>query len=207
LAAELYEDLYALGKSSKLKRRINEKDHAINISGVLTGITARRADGTFGERNPSAAAVDEPGYAVARSHLATIEIGAEVKIFMKSMGKQVGRVIGILNEQLDHFKHGGNDPLSVAIVAVNHADKTTSYEGERAWPTDGKEHKHPIQESAKIKEKLIKEVKPFYNEFLFLNFKATNVEPYYFEWVNRTETLHEYGAVLTRISRKYDQRF
>src|SRR5213078_1024979 len=31
----------------------------------------------------------------------------------------------------------------------------TSYEGEREWPTDGRKHKHPIQEAAEAEWRLI----------------------------------------------------
>lgn len=86
------------------------------MSGGLTGINARRADGTFGERNPSVAVMDEPGYVVARSHLATIEVGVEVKILMKAMIKQIDRVIGDMKKQVEEFRHGGGNPISVGGV-------------------------------------------------------------------------------------------
>lgn len=67
IAVQLYEDLYVLGKSPKLTDRVNTKQCSVNVSGGLTGVHARRADGTFGERNPSVEAVMESGYSVARS--------------------------------------------------------------------------------------------------------------------------------------------
>ena len=207
IAAQLYEDLYTLGKSRKLAGRVDRKQCAINVSGGLTGINARRADGTFGERNPSVPAVDEPEYSVSRSHLATIEIGVEVKILMKAMIKQIDRVIGDMKKQVDEFRQGGGNPISIGIVAINYADQTTSYEGARQYPTDGKIHKHPIQEATKAKARLEQNARPFFDEFLFLEFRASNVVPFPFEWLNPSATLAEYGAVLTRISRKYDTRF
>ena len=207
IAAQVYEDLYGLAKSRKLVERVDDKRCGINVSGGLTGITARRADGTFGERNPSVAAVDEPGYSVLRSHLALIEIGVEVKILMKAMIKQIDRVIGDMRKQVGEFHKGGGVPISVGFVGINFAEQTTSYEGERMNPTDGKKHKHPIQEAAKAKVRLEQHVRPAFDEFLFLEFKASNVEPFAFEWLHPTSTLREYAAVLTRISRKYDQKF
>ncbi len=207
IASQLYEDLYALGKSRKLVERIESGQHAINISGGLTGITTRRADGTFGERNPSVAPVRESGYIVARSHLATIEIGAEVKILMKAMIKQIDRVIGDMKKQVLEFQHGGGNPISLGIVGINYAEQTTTYEGARSNPTDGKKHKHPVQEANKAKIRLDQYARPAFDEFLLLEFRASNVEPFPFEWLHTTATLKEYGAVLTRISRKYDVRF
>ncbi len=207
VAAQLYEDLYILGKSKKFVERVDTKQLAINVSGGLTGINARRADGTFGERNPSVAAVLEPGYVVARSHLATIEIGAEVKILMKAMIKQIDRVIGDMKKQVEEFRRGGGAPISVGLVGINYAAYTTTYEGTRSHLTDGKIHKHPIQEATKARARLENGAQPAFDEFLFLEFKASNVEPFDFEWLNRTTTLNEYGAVLTRLSRKYEGRF
>ena len=100
IAIELYEDLYALGKSRKLVERIDQKQCTINVEGKLTGVSLRRADGTFGERNPSIPAVEVADHAVARSHLATVEIGIEVKIISKAMIKQVDRVQGDLENRL-----------------------------------------------------------------------------------------------------------
>jgi hypothetical protein len=92
-------------------------------------------------------------------------------------------------------------------VGINYADQTTSYEGDRQHPTDGKVHKHPIQEASKAKSRLEQQARPAFDEFLFLEFKATNVPPYPFEWLKRQATVREYAAVLTRISRRYEDRF
>ena len=207
IATQIYEDLYYLAKSNKYCERVGNKSHAIRISGGLTGITARRADGTFGERNPSVPAVDEPRYNVSRSKLATVEIGVEVKIMMKAMIKQIDRVIGDMKKQVEEFRRGGGAPISVGIVGVNFADQTTTYERERINATDGKIYKHPIQEASKAMERLEKLAKPSFDEFLFLSFKASNVSPFDFEWVDEKATLAEYAAILTRICRKYEKRF
>ena len=45
------------------------------------------------------------------------------------------------------------------------------------------------------------------DEFLVLRFKAWNEPPFQFEWVDGKHTLMDYGAILTRILRKYDARF
>jgi hypothetical protein len=48
---------------------------------------------------------------------------------------------------------------------------------------------------------------PEFDEFLMLRFKATNVPPYPFKWVNYKETRLDYAAALSRISARYQQRF
>jgi hypothetical protein len=44
-------------------------------------------------------------------------------------------------------------------------------------------------------------------EFQVLRFKATNIEPFPFDWVDYEKTRNEYAAALVRISREYDKRF
>ena len=46
-----------------------------------------------------------------------------------------------------------------------------------------------------------------FDEFLILRFRANNMPPYRFEWVDTHRTEMDYAAVLTRILRKYEQRF
>ena len=46
-----------------------------------------------------------------------------------------------------------------------------------------------------------------FDEFLILKFKATNVDPYPFTWLDYNRTCLEYAALLTRVSREYDRRF
>jgi hypothetical protein len=48
---------------------------------------------------------------------------------------------------------------------------------------------------------------PHFDEFLFLRFRAPNVPPYVFEWLDYNQTAKEYSALLVRLSRLYDQRF
>jgi hypothetical protein len=174
---------------------------------LRVGIKARRGDGTFGEIIPNVRAVVDPGFVVARGHIATVEIGSEVKILFKAMIKQIDRVIGDLNKQVQEFRKGGGKPICVGIVGVNHAEFCTSYEGDRSYPTDGRKYKHPVQEAQEAKVRLRAQAQPNFDHFLLIPFKATNTEPYPFEWVNLTETQMEYGAILTRICREYEGRF
>jgi len=53
----------------------------------------------------------------------------------------------------------------------------------------------------------MEEVAPQYDEFLILSYKATNEEPFPFEWKDYNETFANYGAILTWLSREYEKRF
>lgn len=52
-----------------------------------------------------------------------------------------------------------------------------------------------------------REVKPLYDELLFLPYRASNSDPYPFEWVNYDAAHLDYGALLVRLSREYEHRF
>lgn len=207
VAIEFYEDLVALGKSTKLPMRVAAHDRVINLKNVAVGKSARRGDGTLGELVPAAVAIVEKGFAVARGPTANIEIGAETKILAKAMIKQIDRVIGDLRRQVEMFRQQGGNPICVGFVGINYSDRYTSYEGNRAFPTDGKKYKHPIQEAAEAETRLKANAKPVFDEFLTLRFRATNEPPYPFAWENYRTLQLEYSALLTRISREYDQRF
>lgn len=207
VAIQLYEDLHAVGKSALYRRRVEQRERVLNIANRRRGVAARRGDATFGELIPGVTASEETGYLVGRGLIATVEIGAEVKILAKAMIKQIDRVIGDLVKQVAHFKRGGGDPLCIGIVGINHAPLCRSHEGDRVFTTDGKKHKHPYQEAAEAEARLLAQAKPSYNEFLVLRYRATNIEPFAFEWVDLHATELDYGAILTRISREYDLRF
>lgn len=207
VASQLYEDLVALNRSEKLTRRVQSHERVVNLANRAVGRLSRRGDGTFGELVPTAIAITETGLFVARGEVANIEIGAETKILAKAMIKQIDRVIGDLIRQVEEFKSTGGNPICVGIIGVNYAPEYTSYEGERSWPTDGKKHKHPIQEAAEAERRLISRAADKFDEFQILRFRATNVSPFPFEWVDLNTTLKEYGALLVRLSREYDRRF
>jgi hypothetical protein len=203
----LYEDLRKLNKSTLLSRRIDEKSRVVNTSNKTVGIKSRRGDGAFGELVPVAIAITEAGYSVARGPLSAIEIGAETKILAKAMIKQIDRVIGDLKRQVEEFEKNAN-PICIAVVGVNHAAGYTSFEGDRAYPTNGTaRYRHPLQEAAEAIRRLEAEARPEFDEFLILRFSATNIAPFPFQWINEQETLLQYSALLTRVSKLYDQRF
>jgi len=96
-----------------------------------------------------------PGFVTRRGEVATVEIGTEVKILAKAMIKQIDRVIGDLTRQVEQFHTAGGEPICVGIVGINWSDRYTSLEGEKLWPTNGRNHKHPVQEAAEAEERLI----------------------------------------------------
>lgn len=207
VAVQFYEDLVTLGKSTKLPQRVAAHDRVINLRNITVGKTARRGDGTLGELVPTAAAIVEKDFIVARGPTANIEIGVEAKILAKAMIKQIDRVIGDLQRQVQMFKKHGGNPICVGFVGINCSTTYTSYEGRRRFPTDGKKYKHPIQEAADAEIRLRNDALPVFDEFLILKFTATNVRPYQFSWVDYGALSLEYNALLTRVSREYDVRF
>ncbi len=208
VAMHLYEDLFAIHRSDKYTLGVESKERVLNAQNKRKGIVARRGDGTFGEIIPGEEPIVDPGYKVARGPVATVEIGVEVKILAKAMIKQIDRVTGDLNTQVTHFKRrsGSCEPLCVGIVGINHAAMTTSYEADR-YPTDGRTHKHPFQEAPEARRRLEANAAPAYDEFLVLRYSATNEPPYPFDRVDYADTVQDYGAILTRISRNYNKRF
>ncbi len=207
VANQLYEDLVVLNKSAALVRRVQAHECVVNLANITVGKPSRRGDGTFGELVPTVIAVTEKGLHVARGETANIQIGAETKILAKAMIKQIDRVIGDLVRQVQEFRKAGGNPICVGFVGINYAETYTSYEGERPWPIDGKKYTHPIQEAAAAEQRLRDKALPIFDEFLFLRFRAANVEPYAFEWLDYDQTAKEYAALLVRVSRMYDQRF
>ena len=210
VAMHLYEDLATLNRSDKYTQRVMARERLLNVQNKRKGILARRGDGSFGELIPGERPIADPDYLVARGPVATIEIGVEVKILAKAMIKQIDRVISDLKKQVAEFKHRSGDcePICVGIVGINSAEVTTGYEGpDRSYRTNGTKNKHPYQEAPEAQRRLLAHVAPVYDEFLVLQYKATNEPPYPFEWVDYTDTAQEYGSILTRVSRSYEKRF
>ena len=207
VAMHLYEDVYALGRSERYVARVDSGISVLNTQNRRRGVHARRGDGSFGEAVPNAYAVRDEGFAVGRGPIATIEIGIEVKIMMKAMIKQIDRVIGDLERQVENFRSRGGNPICVGIVGVNRALYCRSYEGkERSYRTDGTNHKHPIDEADEAEERLRRLAAPAFDEFLTLRFEAVNEPPYRFAWTDESATLLDYGAALVRISQQYQTR-
>ena len=209
VAMHLYEDLITINRSPRLiETAISRKDRVLNVQNKRRGVAARRGDATFGELIPGETAITDAGYLVARGPIATVEIGVEIKVLAKAMIKQIDRVINDLRNQVVQFKCGGGHPICVAVIGINQAETTIGYEGERPFPTTGKQgFLHPFQEAPEAERRLLAEAAPEFDEFVVLRFKATNAPPYPFEWVNYKETRLDYAAALSRISARYQQRF
>ena len=209
VAGFLFEDLFALGKSPKFRAAAETQSHVSNRQNRRVGKKHRRGDGTFGEAVPGAELVRPDGLAVAVGEVATIEIGAEVKIMAKAMLKQLDRVGTDLENQAAEFRKYGGNPICVGIVAVNYANSYTSYEGTRSYPTTGTGGMmHPAQEADQAESRLVRRVASKFDEFLILRFSASNIPPFTdFRWKDIKATESEYGAVLVRISREYEKRF
>jgi hypothetical protein len=209
VAMHLLEDLVAINRSPKLiEAAITRKDRVLNAQNRRRGVAARRGDGTFGEIIPGENAIADAGYLVARGPIATAEIGIEVKVLAKAMIKQIDRVINDLRNQVVQFKRGGGHPICIAVIGINQAESMIGYEGDRPFPTTGKQgFLHPFQEAAEAERRLRSEAAPDFDEFLVLRFKATNAPPYPFDWVNYNETRLDYAAALSRIGARYQQRF
>ena len=204
----LFEDLLRCGDSEKYAERVASGSAVLNSPNRTQGVQHRRGDGSFGTIVPGEEPIRDEGFDVARGRLAMIQIGVEVKIMSKAMGRQVDRVIGDLRRQADQFKKSNRAVITVGIVGVNHAAKYLSREGDREYPSTGQgRHLHPIQQAAAMIDALKSEVGRKYDEFLILPFRATNYEPYEFEWVDATETKRDYGSALVRIAGEYQRRF
>jgi hypothetical protein len=173
LALQLYEDLIDLGKSTKLSSRVEHHTHVVNTGNKRHGIKARRGDGTFGELVPNEVVTAVSGFHVGRGPIATVEIGTEVKILAKAMIKQIDRVMNDLRHQVVEFRKGAGQPICVAIIGINSADYTVSYEGSATWKTDGRKHKHPAAEADQAEFRLVRDAKAEFDEFLILRYRAT----------------------------------
>jgi hypothetical protein len=167
-----------------------------------------RDHGTLGRLVDRDKAKHVEGHAVARGAITTIDLAAEVKILNKAMIKQIDRVVNDLDKQVRGWKQHAPDLVSLAIVGINHAPVTTSYEGGRSFRTDGRAHKHPASEAAAA-EKHIKQrvvATRLYDEVLLLRYSATNEPPYAFAWVDGAATEIAYRAALIRLSGSIERR-
>jgi hypothetical protein len=204
LARLVYEDLYTLGRSALLKKRIDDIECIVNVTNRVTGIRVRRGDGTFGESLPTVPGVREPNFFVGVGPTANVQIGIEVKIIATAMIKQIDRVITSLRDQALQFKSRNPAAITTAIIGVNHAARYSSYEGDRVFVAEG--IRSPEAEAPKAIQRL-EAVRHDYDEFILLPFQATNSAPFPFGWMDLVSTENLYSAALIRILRLYETRF
>jgi hypothetical protein len=125
------------------------------------------------------------------------------------MIKQIDRVVNDLEKQVVNWKSVSPEVISFAIVGINCADYTVGYEGERIYRTDGKAHKHPVQEADAAERHIRARIvsRAIYSEVLILRYIATNEEPFPFRWADEPATRSAYRAALIRLSGAIQQRF
>jgi hypothetical protein len=203
IAGYLYEDLQTLRQSTKLVKRIRNGEVAVNTGNQIKGKKGRRGDGTFGRVVPGSPLVGTLGWVVPRGLVAHLEIGAEVKIGSTKLIAQVDRVINDLSNQAQIFRRHNPNVVGVGIVGVNHADTYVNWEKDRPFPAKTP----PSREASDFASRIEQAVGNLYDELLILKFKATNIEPYDFQWLNLRETEQLYGSALVRISAEYERRF
>lgn len=167
----------------------------------------RRGDGTFGERLIAAPIKKVTNLTVSQGATVNVQIGVEVKILATAMAKQIERVVNDLRDQARQFRKTTSNATTVGIVGVNHSPVYTFYEGTRSYDKPGETGSAPGAEAVKVIPKLLSEAAPHFDEFLILNFIASNRPPYEFEWVNGTLAEREYVAILQRTAALYESRF
>jgi hypothetical protein len=62
---------------------------------------------------------------------------------------------------------------------------------------------NPYQEADETISRLTSLAAPYFDEFLILEFIATNDPPFPFRWVNAAKTARDYGAIRVRVSNRY----
>ena len=211
IGARIYYDLREIAASSAYAANLSSGQFGLNRDTRIAGRDARRGDGAFGRFIPGQTISPHPTIAsetrpLLRAPIAQVQIGVESKILAKAMTKQLSRVCTDLSTQVLEFRETGGNPICVALIGVNNAPSYVSFEGSRSWPTTGRGgFLHPLQEAATVTQRIRERVRD-YDEILFLQFCATNEDPYAFQWVNFQRTRLEYGALLTRVSLSYQQR-
>lgn len=207
LCQHFYEDLYANPEARALRARVDANEIAVTPKNLSRGVRGRRGDGALGVVVPGADLTLVPNFRILRGEIAAVHIGAENKILMCSMIKQIERVQNSLTGQAASFRAKSPNAITVAIICVNYADSCTTYEGDVAWPSGERGKPHPIAEAARAEQRLIENVAGAYDEFIFFRFRATNVDPFPFSWNNKRATEQDYSAALTRIAMLYGNRF
>jgi hypothetical protein len=203
IALHLFEDLYYLGHAPKLNDRIDSLQVAINTGNQIKGKKGRRGDGTLGRVVPGISPQKVEGFVVPRGLVANLEIGSEVKIGATKLLAQVDRVVNDLVNQARVFTTLNPAALRVGFVGVNYADSYVGHEGERSFIAKSP----PAREAPEFSRRIEQFVAPEYDELLVLRFRATNAEPFPFQWLDEQQLRQHYSSILVRLSAEYTRRF
>jgi hypothetical protein len=203
IGRELFEDLVIHHVSSLLLDRTHSQQEVLTMKGEVYGRKRIRRNDSFSGR-PPAGELDIrriTGRLVSEGVIAEPHIGCEVKIAAKAQQKQIDRVLNDLRGFGVRMRSLHARCINVAVVGVNHEATYVSYEGKRRY-------RHPLRPNEALETvERIREIENDFDEVLVLSFRATNVRPFPFEWVDEAKTRRDYGAILTRVGSLYDERF
>jgi len=209
IAVEVYEDIYGLARSARFQAGVDSIRRGVGPQNKAVTLTRmRRGDGTLGELLDPASARQIEGYAVRRGRIATIDCAIEVKILNKAMIKQIDRVVNDLEKQVANWKIVSPRVVTIAVIGINCAPYAIGYEGERAFRTDGTKHKHPFQEAEAAERHIMERIvaRQVYDAPIILRYRATNDDPFPFEWADQKVTSDFYRASLMRVSGLLEDR-
>jgi len=131
-------------------------------------------------------------------------------------GAQLHDAVDEVNRALNEVPQADNEPGAVErMLRANGILRNVR------WPPPFHETTHQVtlgdarslswipEESVheKAQRRLSARAAPSFDEFQLLPFRATNVAPFPFEWVNYAQAAKEYAALFVRVSREYDRRF
>jgi hypothetical protein len=202
IARELYEDLLAHSISPALSMHVRQGDGVVNRGGKIHGVEVRRNDSLFGRLPAGVVPTSRAPFAIPEGPVAEPRIGCEVKVLAKSQVKQIDRVISDLRTFASRMASLNPKCINVAVVGVNHESDYEGHEGVRTF-----KHRLGSEEPTIVTARLIENVRRMYDELVIFAFKATNQPPYPFTWLDVGKVELDYGAALTRVGERYEERF
>lgn len=202
IARQLFEDLLSHRVSTRYTDHVVNQLGVVNRGGGVHGKAIRRNDSVFG-RPPAGVTIgpSPTGFNVPEGPIAEPRMACELKILAKAQQKQVDRVISDLSSFGRKMKALSENCINLAIVGVNYESDYVGYEGERPF------RDRLRSREAEIVTAKLGEVSKDYDEFLILPFKATNQPPFPFVWISPARVDLDYGAALTRVGERYEERF
>jgi hypothetical protein len=211
MAINLFDDLYEYCSQSKAgghyAQRVDDRAIVVNKANRVAGKTigqvrVRRGDAIIGQSVPGQTPIPRPGAFVSAGPLATLQVGAEVKIIATAMGKQFDRVVGNIRDQAEIFAKMNPNSIKVAFIGVNHSMNYRSFEGDRTY--DSRPGKEAQQTMRALANELANSI---YDEILLMPYEISNIPPFPFAWRNWQQTYTNYNAALVRLANIYQSRF